>query len=355
MVHYISLLLMAITCVSLYAKPTAQEHVLYSWDNSACTKPYSLEVSLRTLVLQPHSSDLDYAVQAIPIPLPSPQWITAGINPSFNVGFDLGLSGIMHTNETLLFVHWQHFASSSSSSRQVSGDNMIGPFFEIGPDATPYKKASGTVKFSFNTFDVNWGKCFSTNECFQATVYAGISFARIKQKLLSTFADLEDSVTRAITTPSIFTGAGPQIGFDFSYNLIDDFHFVGKGSSSILFGVAKNNTSYQSTSPFLAPLGISPVNAQSTTVAKRNTIVLGLEERLGFAYMVQFCETFFLTLEAGFDAKIYLQALQSINIGSEVITPPVSPDTVGVFARTFQKTLSNFSLAGPYIAIAATF
>jgi hypothetical protein len=45
----------------------------------------------------------------------------------------------------------------------------------------------------------------------------------------------------------------------------------------------------------------------------------------------------------------------SVDISSQVITPPVIPNTVGVFARTFKRTLSNFGLAGPYVSIGAIF
>jgi hypothetical protein len=145
-------------------------------------------------------------------------------------------------------------------------------------------------------------------------------------------------------------GIGPQVGVNFLYNLCRGLQLTGEGTASLLVGNLKNHTCYQSVSPALAEVGITPPNVQSTHVRNRTQVVPAFEGRLGIAYSFAFCHCS-VDLDAGYRIWIYLNAIQSVDIGSEVVTPPVVPDTVGVFARTFQRTLSNFALAGPYLTL----
>lgn len=90
---------------------------------------------------------------------------------------------------------------------------------------------------------------------------------------------------------------------------------------------------------------------QSTTICNCSLLVPAFQQKLGVAYAHTFCDDYFVKLEVGYQAQIYLNTLQSTDMGSEVVTPPVIPDIIGVFSRTFQRTVSNFSLAGAYITL----
>jgi len=57
----------------------------------------------------------------------------------------------------------------------------------------------------------------------------------------------------------------------------------------------------------------------------------------------------------GFEAKMFLNALQSTNLASGVIDVAPYGNTVGVFARTFEPTISAFSPSGPYLAFNISF
>jgi hypothetical protein len=78
-------------------------------------------------------------------------------------------------------------------------------------------------------------------------------------------------------------------------------------------------------------------------------VVPGLEGKLGLAYSVTFSGDYLIDLEVGYESKVFLNALQSTDMGSEVDDVLIVAETSGVYARTFQRTLSNFALAGPYI------
>jgi len=317
---------------------------------------YTVDTQIRALIFKPSSNNLHYAAQATPLPLQSPQWNIYDLHPQYHCGFDLGARVFFHNRKTNLALNFEHFKSRTRAVHEVPiSTDMVGPFFEIGPDAHPYQQATGVVHFDFNTVNITYGQDVYFGDFLHTNLFAGINFTRIKQCLSMLYASSDKSISRSIITPATFMGAGPQIGVDFSYNIIKGLNLAGQFTTSLIVGPAKNSTAYSSQSPFLAIGGFTAPNNQSTRTQKQTIVVPEFSERLGIAYSFSFCNHYMAKLEVGYEARIYISALQSVDIGSEVVTPPVIPDTVGVFARTFQKTISNFALTGPYVALNIAF
>lgn len=312
---------------------------------------YTFETTFSALILKPGSSNMHYAAEAIPEPLPSPNWNIFDLNPGYHFGFDLGFTFINLCDCFCVMLDWQHLKASKCNRVSVGSENMVGPFFEIGPDASPYKISCGNVKFSFNQVNLDIGHYIEFDDCFHATIFTGVGVARIKEELHSAYSNTDGTITRNIITPVTFTGAGPQFGIDFSYNVWKHVHLTGNGLFSLFSGKSKNNTLYCSFAPELQAVGVTPPNQQRTCVGRRSQLVPAFQEKIGLAFNFVWHDCFSVQIEAGFQSQIYLSALQSVDIGSEVVTPPVTPDTVGVFARTFQRNISNFSLAGPYVTL----
>ncbi len=320
------------------------------------------EIQFRALIQKPSSNNLHYAAQATPLPIQSPNWNIFDLHPDYHFGFDIGARAFLRDCNSHISANWIHFKSNTCAAHDVPVDtDMIGPFFEIGPDALPYKKASGSVKFRFNAAHLTYGQFICWSECFQTNVFVGVNFADIKQCLSSTYqgTDTQGSnpaIMRTISTPSSFIGAGPELGCEFAYALCHGLNLLGRFAGSILMGPTKNCTLYSSESPALIVAGFPTPNNQTTCVENRSQVVPAFEERLGVAYLFPFCECYQIKLEAGYEARVYINALQSVDMGSEVVTPPFpAVDAIGVFARTFHRTLSNFALAGPYVAFEIAF
>jgi hypothetical protein len=343
--------LIALIFIVLYHLPSHANNPHHDYHPETCENHphYSFEAEFSALILKPGSSNMHYAAEAIPLPVPSPNWNIFDIHPHYLFGFDLGFKVMCHRNNTSFMINWEHFKSCSSACVSVATENMIGPFFEIGPDATPYSNATGRVTFDFNEVNIDVGYSLECGDRLQANIFAGIGITNIKQMLDSMYSNTDGTIARTICTPHSFIGAGPQLGVYFSYNFINKFYLNGRGICSLLTGTLKNHTQYLALSPALKLLGITPPNNQRTCVQNRTDVVPAFEEKLGLAYKFNVRECYFIQLEVGYMSQIYINALQSVDMGSEVITPPVTPDTVGVFARTFQRNTSNFSLAGPYV------
>ncbi len=185
--------------------------------------PTTVELSFTSLILQPTGSNLHYAAQANPLPVPTPNWKIHDIETDYTYGFDLGLSGNFPNSYTNLSLDWEHFNSHDSASKKLSSSDMIGPFFEIGPDATPYTKAHGRVKFIFDQVNLDYGIFVHLGSRLRTNLFAGLGFAQIKQHLESKFSDPTGTIHRTIETPSKFIGAGPRFGVNFCYKISHGF------------------------------------------------------------------------------------------------------------------------------------
>ena len=327
---------------------------------------YSFEASFTALFLQPYANNLDYSAEALPFnygdsqPAVSPSWVIPEINPDYHFGFDVGIAGIFHEANSCLMLNWERYHSSDDSNMTTvsSSNNMIGPFFEIGPDASPYKIAKGTTNFKFDEVNLNYGTFVKFGSLLSMNLFSGVSFSQIKQNYLTRFSNLEDSIIRTINVPSKFTGAGPQFGFDFNYTIVQGFQFVGNARASLFVGTFKNNTTFTTTSNALVILGDENPNIQSTSVKNKMGIVPGFEGKLGLAYEFLFSNNYMIKFAAGYQAQIYINSIRSINMGSEVALGSigsVGSSVIGVYARTFKRTVSDFSMAGPYVTLDLAF
>lgn len=331
------------------------------WCDSAsdCSRG-RFDFQFRGIALKPSGNNLYYAAEAFPFnpaiatPIVSPRWAIYDLHPKYSFAFDLGLQYTCPERETTFGINWEHLRSRTRGCRTTTGKNMIGPLFSIGPDESPYMIARGCLKFNFDEVNIRFGQQIYSGPCDRlvADLFAGISYLHISQCFDSTYSDTTGTVSRTIAVPSAFKGAGPQVGVDFDYDICRRISFAGQVAAGIYVGHVKECTRFISRSPILDTLGDPNPNIQSTSTQKRLQIVPGIEERLGLAYTFRsWCSYFMMRVEAGYEAKVFFNALQSTDFSSGVIDVPIRASTAGVFARTFRRALSNFAVAGPYAAI----
>lgn len=319
------------------------------------------EAEITALYLLPSGSNLHFAAEADPVtesePLPAqtPNWKIHNIRPDYHWGFAVGLNAHDFCRCAKAHADYAHLRANDTSSTTVPSENMLGPFFEIGPDASAFTYAKGKVAFEYDAFNINYGAIFCESPYFLANFFAGVGGVRIEEKITSFFSNEEEDVTRTIKTPSTFLGAGPQLGLDFSYIFCEGLQLTGRAVGTLYVGKVKNHTDYTSVFPTEDGTDIltSP-NKQSTHTHKRTQVVPGFEGKLGLSYGFDLCNCA-ITAEAGYEVRYYFNAIQTYDIGSEVDTPPIIPGVVGVYARTFQRNISDFSLAGPYVRLSMDF
>lgn len=316
------------------------------------------------LFLQPNGSSLYYAAQAdgldesISIPAISPNWFIREITPNYSAAFKVGAKLLFSGTKTNLEASWERLYSSKSANHQVyDSGQMLGPISDIGPNSAVYSKAEGEAHFHFDAVDLVFGQECCGFKRLYPNFFAGAGFARIKQIVDSTYSNTSAGTTRTIKTSSTFTGAGPKLGLDFDYRIGWGFFLSGSSSLGLDIGESQNQTNYFSSSPYLISNGIPVPNTQSVTVPNRTQAIPSLEEKLGFSYAGIFrcCKVKF---GAGYQAQIYLNAIQTIEMTAPQVEPSLFSVTVpdsGMFAVGFERTLSNFILTGPYISLSVDF
>ncbi len=316
------------------------------------------------LFLQPNGSSLYYAAQAngldqdINIPAISPNWIIHEITPNYSAAFKLGGKFLFTDLKTNLEASWQRLFSSKSAGHKVYDEGqMLGPISDIGPNSAIYSESKGKIKFHYDSVDLVFGQECCLFKRLYPNIFCGANFVRIKQISNSTYSNKSAGTNRTFDISSTFIGAGPQFGLDFDYRIGKGFFFSGSTSLGLDIGESENRVTYYSSSPYLVTNGIPIPNSQSVTVPNRTQLVPSLEEKIGFSYIAHFkCSK--VKFGAGYQAQIYLNAIQTIDMTAPQVEPSLLPDNApdsGMFAVGFERTLSNFILTGPYISLSVDF
>jgi hypothetical protein len=315
--------------------------------------------------MQPNGTNMYYGASAIGItaglPLPasiaSPDWTILEVSPSFHPGFEIGTSVLLDTANIEIGANWQWLHCEDSDSFQASSaaGHMVGPFFDIGPNAGSYKIGSGTAISHFDEVDLTFAKSLCFFNDFHTRFYGAASFLRIMQSLDGTYSNVSGTIRRHVDTSSTFTAGGPQIGLDYDYRIHKGFFFSGKSSFSLFIGQMKNTTTYQSFTPELTLIGLAQPNNQATSIPNRVQTSPAFEQKLGFSYIALWDQAR-ATFEIGYRCQVYLGAVQNFNMASQAIPDDLiaTPD-VGVFAVAFEQTNSNFMLSGPYLTAGVDF
>ncbi len=342
--------------------PPPTQHQEYSRLEPKC-RAVMIEMYGDALFLQPNGSLLSYAAVDYPfkadiaVPEDSPNWEIYELYPNYAPAFKVGMKIRFSDLDTNLELNWERLYTSKSE-RQIAqtSDDLIGPLFDIGPQASHYSDSTGGVTFHFDSANLLFAQQFCAFKRLYVNMFTGGAYARIKQTLNNRYENVNTQISREIESYSTFTGGGPMMGFDFDYRIAGGFLFTGTSSLGLIIGQSQNGTTYSSVTPALGEVGNPSPNIQRTKVPNRTQLVPALEEKLGFSYggMFSCCS---LTFGFGYQAQIYLNAIQSVNMQSQSypdLLPSLIPNS-GLFGSGFLRELSNYIMTGPYITLDIVF
>jgi hypothetical protein len=233
-------------------------------------------------------------------------------DPDWGWGFKLEGSYHFGTG-TDLNLNWYHLNDNSTTR------TFAGPFAFF--DITDMARERFTVDPKWDAVNLEFGQHVDFGEFKNIRFHGGVQYARIETGL-SAYASTPgtaDFVSAASTAK--FTGFGPRIGADMSYDLGNGFAIYGNGATAILAGTSKNNAQVSSN--------------QLQTIyfnASRNAIVPELEAKLGLTYTYAMAQGD-LTLDAGYMWLNYFHSQQTLQLFG------VAPAE------------SDFGVQGPYIGL----
>ena len=371
----LSMIMLTIQEQSVVAYDAIHEKNMHN-EVTTTSPDYTFKMDFTMLFLKA-AGDSDYACEAYFLPALSPHWETFDLTTNHNFAFDLGFQTIFHGSDTIGMANWEHLRSSTTAAQNVAvAGDMIGAFSFVGPDDKYFTRATASTSFSFDQFNARYGQMLQIGNKLNANIFAGLNFSRIHQTMIRTYHGIADSTdtftvpdntpfTRTMITPTTFSGTGPEFGCDFNFNIHKGLQFVGQATVGLLAGSIKNHTEFitqgAATTALLVTGEQSPtnLNAQQIIVPNIVAIVPEFSQRIGMAFEHEFRNHCAAHFEIGYQAQLFMNALQSVDMASEIDftaesqAPAVA--MVGVFVKTMKREVHNFSVSGPYFKINMSF
>jgi hypothetical protein len=337
-------------------------------NNLNVTVPYltpGFEFNIAALWLKPGASNLNYAIYNKELPAQSPSWQEREIKPSYHGAFELGIRYLFASTGNDLKLDWTHLDESSSASIVAPDDSyFIGPDYEIGPDATDIRAATGKASFKYDVVNLTAGQYVDFGPHVSMRLFGGLSGGSLRETVEATYTGVREgafagpfSMNQKVN--SKFTGIGPSVGVDVDYHFCCDknegFGLIGEASVSGLIGSMHSKTSYVGSAVELSTVFGQATNYQTIKDQNVYQVIPGFSAKLGVDYKHKFQNDLLLTVSAGYQAAVYINAIsqyipdslvQEVVGGEEVDT---SLDTGGIFVATMAHTLSNYSVQGPFL------
>lgn len=324
------------------------------------------EFSAGPLFLRPGGSN-DYAVLVNPLnpnvtaPILSPSWEAKGINAHFAGGFLLNFKHVF-CNGNDVSLYWAHVQASDSDTFPVtrtpaSAQQMTGPFWNIGPDATPTSNANGRLENHYDVLNAEVGKQVRFQPDLDVRFFAGLSGLWLEQEGNADFSGVDPILgpyTFGITTQSKFHAAGMRVGFNGEYQITQGFSALGLFAGNLFIGRQSPSTTTRGAGSILTTAGIIPENYQSISHQRYIQLVPALDAKLGLQYTKQDCNHRTYTIEGGYMASIYINAMQNY------VPSTYAPGTLGIvsgsiYLQSLLKNTESFSVDGPYLSFTIKF
>lgn len=318
------------------------------------------EVHAAALWLAPGASNLNYVINNKALPVQSPSWTEQELNPGYSAAFAVGARYIFPNSGSDIRIDWTHLNTSDSKSLVAANNQyFLGPDFQIGPDGIPIRQASGNAKFRYDIINLDGGQFVNLGPYVAMRFFGGLSGGSLREQVSATYSgnvntgSFPGPFSMSQKVSSDFYGVGPRIGMDAIYNINQMFSILGEGAISALIGRTDSKTNYTGSAVQLATTFGQAVNSQFIKDQNLNHVVPGLDAKLGVKYQQCFDHVGTVSVTAGYQAAVYMNAINQYLPGTLVTNQPMQSG--GIFVMTMDHTLSNYSVQGPYLDIALQF
>jgi len=325
--------------------------------------PTTNEYTVSALFLRP-SGNTDYAVLVNPFnpsvadPGLSPHWVEKNVTPDFNAGFSLNFRHIFPNSGNDTNLYWARLRTSDTGTFPVDRrvppyTQFTGPNWDIGPDGATTHAANGKVKFSYDVLNVEVGKSVNFDPNLRTRFFTGVSGVWLMQQNYANFTGTDPvygPYTFDITTQSKYNAAGIRLGIDGEYQGMYHINPVGLLAGTLFVGSQQPANNTKSTGGGTTAHGI-PVNYQSIQHSSYIQVVPALDAKLGLKYSRSFSNDRLFTLEGGYMAAVYVNAIQNY-VQSSTVPGSLGIVTGAHYLQSLIKTTDSFALDGPYVSLA---
>jgi hypothetical protein len=320
---------------------------------------HHFEVTFDPILLKPGASNLNYVIYNNELPTQSPKWYEQELKPKYSFAFELA-GTYMFPQSRDLRLDWTHLKSNNTSSSVAapSASYFLGPDYQIGPAGTVVRTSTGSVNFDYDVVNLDAGQAIKLGSNVTVHIFGGISDGMLRQELKSSYsgtntAPFAGPFTLNQDIQSSFFGLGPRFGFDANYTSDCGLGLYGEAAGSALIGSMRSHTGFLSNSSELVDIFGQTNNAQLITDQHVMQVVPGFDTKLGLTYKHIVGNNMMLTVGAGYQAAVYVNAISEYVPGRLVTGEALS--TGGIFVDTMNHRLSNYSVQGPYLNFSLKF
>ncbi|MGD9724617.1 MAG: Lpg1974 family pore-forming outer membrane protein [Pirellulales bacterium] len=321
------------------------------------------QFSASFLLLKPGADNLGWSTITTYLPIQSPQWEVQNLNPGYQPGFAVGARYVVPCSGNDIQTNWEHLRTSDSSFVPVSDPTTqwISPFNQTGPSTSEFynqigifylKSAQAQLHFDYDMVNIDAGQTVNLGANTQVRLFAGLSWVRLQQQLVSTFFN-DTSIdpappATAIPDPSLqyitlnnttsYSGAGPRLGLTAMRNVCRGLTCVGQLSGAVLAG-SMQPAQYEFQ-------GVFDSNIDSEAISSRrvNQVVYATDAKLGLGYNRLLGNRFYTNIETGFKAALFINPFATYETSTNVL-----PLNIGSLStNSMRHTPSNFTLNGWY-------
>lgn len=315
------------------------------------------EFSFAALALKPGASNLNYVIYNKELPTQSPSWTETELKPGFKFGFEFGGRFVFPQGNDINLT-WTHLDNTTSSSIQAPSDSFfVGPDYQIGPDSLIVRSATGKAEFKYDVINLDAGQFVNFGQNTQMRFFGGLSNTYLRELVDATYfgnvtaGPFAGPFSAARNLTAKFTGIGPRIGMDGSYNIYDGFGVFGEGAISVLIGDLYSKVDLIGTGVELTALFHQAINNQFIKDKNITQVIPGFDAKLGLSYKHTFDNCMILTLRAGYQGAVYINAINQYL--PQTLVQPLS--TGGIFVDTMAHVQSNYSVQGPFVEASLQF
>lgn len=334
-----------------------------------------LDITLEGLWLKPTSSDFDYASTAFTTTGQNNAGdliTTTGsgsfhsVDPDYEFGFRVGLGYTFPESGNDVQLSWTHFGNSDDDGFNLGVGSVIqsrlldDSFQATLPNASTVlvSAANASVDNTLDSVDLDVGQYMDVGTRLRMRLFAGLRFARVSSDLSTDFIVLENSggTTPLVTEEtrwneefnSKFTGVGPRFGVDSVYHLGYCFGLAARASAALLFGETQSDSKL-SWNEIDRSDGTTISNFHRTIDSDdSDRVVPVLDGKLGLNYTYTFENQSLLTIELGYQAVQYIDAIERLDASIDTSVGSTSPADVSVPVR---RTTSGIGFSGPYLSL----
>jgi hypothetical protein len=346
-----------------------------------------MDITLEGLYLQPTNSDLDYATVASTTAsgfVVTNNTNVQTVDPDYNFGFRVGLGYTFEDSGNDVQLAWTHFSHTDNDNPSFGPNDVLTtrlgvPFASDEPRLSEYLDVSSQVETKLDSVDLDVGQYIDVGTRLRMRLFAGLRFAEVSSDLSSDynlniasdgFAKEDNSyyvnVDYQEKFDSKFTGIGPRVGVDSVYHIGNCFGVVAHAALALLVGQTESSTSYTVGIDANIPGGdpdfdfdfldngvALSANVNSDDVSR---VVPVLDAKLGLNYTHVFDNESQLTIEGGYQATQYIDAIDRLDASLDTsLIEEVDYDGLGSNALAIPvpatRTTSSVGFNGPYLSV----